>query len=122
MQARVDLFIDEFTNRFAVDTEFFDFLYDDEKAVDDIYMNYAVPGVGDFKLKVMDASFIKQGVEYFRPFIRGFLILLLCLYNVRQMLSFIRQDAGILAGKQGESVSAETGLSVPSSSKSLTRK
>lgn len=85
--------------KFNFDTDFFESLFDEEEPVTDIEGDYHISGVGNMKLKFFDTKFLVDGVNYFRPFIRGFLILLLALYNIKQVLSFIRQDAGIVTGK-----------------------
>lgn len=85
--------------KFSFNTDFFDTLFDAERPVTDIYGDYAVSGVGSFKLKMLDTKYLYDGVTYFRPFIRGFIVLLMAIYNVRMVLSFIRQDAGVAVGK-----------------------
>lgn len=85
--------------KFGFDTEFFEALFDGEMSVQDVYTDYEISGVGTFTLKVLDTKFFVEGVTYFRPFIRGFLVLLMALYNIHHVLSFIRQDAGVVAGK-----------------------
>lgn len=66
-----------------------------EKDIADISSNYDIPGVGSFKFTFFDASYLKDGIEFFRPIIRGFITLLLLFYNYRQVLSFIGQDPTI---------------------------
>lgn len=69
----------------------------EEKPLDNIEENYNIPGVGNMKLKFFDTEYLKQGIERFRPVIRGFLVLLMFFYNYYQVLSFINQDPGIHA-------------------------
>ena len=57
--------------------------------------DYYIHGVGTFKFKFLDAKWIVQGVDYFRPVIRGFWVLLLLFFNFKQLLSFIGQDPGM---------------------------
>lgn len=85
--------------KFNFDTAFFENLFHGESVVQDVYADYDIYGVGSFHLKMFDAKFLVDGVEYFRPFIRGFLVLLMALYNIKQILGFIRQDAGVVTGK-----------------------
>lgn len=85
--------------KFNFDTDFFENLIQGESAVTDIYFDYNIPYVGDFRLKAFDSKYFIDGVTYFRPFIRGFLVLLMAFYNIKQILSFIRQDAGVAQGK-----------------------
>lgn len=82
-----------------MDTSAFESLFDNESAVTDIETDYNIPGVGNFKLKLFDSSFFVDGVTYFRPFIRGFLVLMLLLFHVKQLIGFFGYDAGIVAGR-----------------------
>ena len=41
-----------------------------------------------------DFSYLAQGVDAFRPYIRGFIVLLLCIYNVRMALSMFGISSG----------------------------
>lgn len=68
-----------------------------EKPVEDVSSDYYILGVGNLKLKFLDVSYLVQGVDYFRPFIRGLLVFLLLLYNYRMFLSFIGQDPCVYA-------------------------
>ena len=70
-----------------------------ETPVGDEYMDYYIPGVGNFEFKVLDTKFFVDGVTYFRPFIRGFLVLLMLLYHIRMLISFFGYDAGVVAGR-----------------------
>lgn len=71
-----------------------------EKPVTDISSNYNISGVGTLNLKFLDSSYLVQGVEYFRPVIKGFIVFLLFFFNYRQLLSFIGQDPGTYAHAQ----------------------
>lgn len=58
------------------------------------------------KVTILDASLVLKGVGFFRSIIRGFIALLLVLFNVNQFLGFIGQPAisivgGIRAMTQG---------------------
>lgn len=57
--------------------------------------SYSIAGVGTFNLTFLDTSFLKKGIEYFRPLLRGFIVLLLLLYNYKQILTLIGQDPNI---------------------------
>lgn len=92
-------FVDELMVKFNFDTEFFETLFTAETPVEDIYVDYTIPGVGDFKFKVFNASVFQTGVVYFRPFIRGFLVLLMALYHIKQLIGFFGYDAGVVAGR-----------------------
>lgn len=99
IDAKFNAFLDTLKMKLSFDTDFFTNLVSGEQPVTDQYMDYNLSGVGDFKLKVFDTKFLYDGVTYFRPFIRGFLVLLMGFYNVKMVLSFIRQDAGVVTGK-----------------------
>lgn len=85
--------------KFNFDTTVFESLFQGESAVTDKYVDYNIPGVGAFHLKVFDSKYLIDGVTFFRPFIRGFLVLLMFLYNVRQLIGFFGYDAGVVAGR-----------------------
>lgn len=100
IQASFNSFLFELKSKFGFDTSFFeDVLGEDGKPVTDIEGDYNIHGVGNMKLKFFDTEYLVQGVEYFRPFIRGFLVLLMAFYNIKMVLSFFRQDAGLVTGK-----------------------
>lgn len=101
-----DSFVDEMGMKFHFDTDFFEELFQSEQPVEDIEMDYVVPGVGNMHVKVFDSSFFRTGVEYFRPFIRGFLVLMMFLYHVRQLIGFFGYDAGVVAGRTEHVTSA----------------
>ena len=51
-----------------------------------------------------DFSYLAQGVEYFRPYIRAFIVFLLCIFNVRQALSMFGLSSGeIKSAARGDS-------------------
>lgn len=85
--------------KFGVDTGFFENLFTGEKAVDDIKGNVSIYGIGSFNSKFLDASFLVDGVSYFRPFIRGFIVLLMMLYHIKQIIGFFGYNAGVVAGR-----------------------
>lgn len=92
-------FLRELKNQFNFDTDFFENIATDGTPVQDVEEEYSISGVGTFKLKFFDTQYLYQGVEFFRPFIRGFIVLLLAFYNIKMLLGFIRQDAGVVTGK-----------------------
>lgn len=92
-------FVDFLSTKFNLDTTAFEHLFDSENPVDDQFMDYSIPGVGSFKLKVLDTAYLKQGVEYFRPIIRGFLVLLMFLFHVKQFIGFFGYNAGVVDGR-----------------------
>ena len=92
-------FLRELEMKFNFDTDFFKGLFTGEQPVKDVNTDYYLPGVGTLNLKIFDTKYLIDGVTFFRPFIRGFLVLLMALYNIKQVLGFIRQDAGIVTGK-----------------------
>lgn len=92
-------FIDELKIKFGIDTEVFENLFTDEEAVTDVEGDYSISGVGTFNLTFLDTSFFVQGVDYFRPFVRGFLVLMILLYHIKQIVSFFGYDSGVVAGR-----------------------
>lgn len=99
-------FLEEIKMKFSFDTDFFESLFQGESAVEDTTVDYAIPGVGSFNLKVFDSKYFVQGITYFRPFIRGFIVLLLALYNIKQLIGFFGYDAGVVTGRNDHIKSA----------------
>ena len=83
------------TFNLAIDSK--DWLVDSftEQAIEDEKSDYYINGVGTLNLTFFDTSFLKRGIEYFRPIIRGFIVLLLVFFNYKQVLTFIGQDPGM---------------------------
>lgn len=99
-------FIDDLKSKFNVDTTAFESLFSEEKVLDDVEGEYEISGVGKFNFKFLDTSFLKNGIEFFRPFVRGFLVLLMLLYHIRQLIGFFGYDAGVVAGRTDAKSSA----------------
>lgn len=78
-----------------------DSLFTQESAVEDVKADYNIHGLGTLNLTFFDASFLKKGVGYFRPIIRGFMVLLLVFYNIRMLLSTLGINYAIHIGKAG---------------------
>lgn len=102
-------FADYIKTQFGVDTSVFENLFQNETPVEDVEMDYNIPYVGDFHLKVLDASFLKDGVEFFRPIIRGFIVLLLLFYHVKNLVGFFGYDAGVVSGRNEQIAEAKKG-------------
>lgn len=100
-------FTDEMALKFSFDTDFFESLFQAETPVEDITTDYNIPGVGNFNIKVFDTNFFVEGVKYFRPFIRGFLVLLMLLYHIKQLIGFFGYNAGVVAGRSEGIVEAK---------------
>lgn len=96
-------FTESIGEKFGFNTSFFDKVLTDEEPVTDVEGDYNISGVGNLHLTFFDSSYLVQGVEFFRPIIRGFLVLLLAFFHIKSILSFIRQDAGVVTGKVANS-------------------
>lgn len=92
-------FLNDMKMKFNVDTSMFESLFTSEKPVDDVYVDYGVHGVGNFNLKVFDTKYLIDGVAFFRPIVRGFLVLLMFLYNIKQLIGFFGYNAGVVQGR-----------------------
>lgn len=86
--------VDSVSHTFNLGIDSKDWLVDSfsEQAVSDVESDYKIHGVGTFHLTFLDVTYLKRGVEYFRPIIRGFIVLLLMFFNYKQVLTFIGQD------------------------------
>ena len=91
--------MEELKFKFNIDTGAFEGLFNGSKAVEDVDGNYNISGVGSFNLTFLDTEFLRDGVEYFRPFIRGFLVLMMLLYHVKQVIGFFGYDSGVVTGR-----------------------
>lgn len=99
IKEHVNGFFTELKMKFGFDTEVFKAFASGEQPVTDISTDYSLHGVGSFKLKLFDTKFLIDGVSYFRPLIRGFLVFLMFLYNVKQIIGFFGYNAGVVAGR-----------------------
>ena len=52
-------------------------------------------GKQTFHVNFFDTKYLIDGVNYFRPFIRGFIVLLLLFYNYKMFLGFIGHSIGV---------------------------
>lgn len=76
-----------------------DDLFTDSKQIEDVDGTLSfIPALSDVKVKYFDTTYLMQGIAYFRPYIRALIIMLLVFYNMKHGLSFIGQDAGMIAG------------------------
>ncbi len=53
--------------------------------------DYSIHGVGTVKLKAFDNKFLIEGVNKFKPFIRGFVVLMLVFFHLNNILNLIGQ-------------------------------
>ena len=93
--------INSIKSKFGFQDFHFDAMSSSASAPADVEQNYNINGIGSLRLKFFDAEFLIKGVEFFRPFIRGFIVLCLLFYNYRMFLSFIGHNIGV--GKGAES-------------------
>lgn len=100
-------FLEELQMKFNIETDSFQELFTSEKAIEDVYADINIPNVGTMNVKVFDRSYFVDGVAFFRPFIRGFLVLMMVLYHIRQICSFFGYDAGVVAGRSEQIKSAK---------------
>lgn len=70
-----------------------------EKPAEDVTGEYQIHGLGKMDLTFFNAEYLQKGVEYFRPVIRGFIVLLLLFFNYKMILGFFKQDFGFTSGQ-----------------------
>ena len=102
IQNKFEYLLTQLEDKFGFNTSFFDGLFGDAEQIEDVDGKYYIYGIGNLQLKFLDTRWLIYGVEKFRKYIRGFIILLLAFYHIKQVLSFIRQDAGVVAGKMND--------------------
>ena len=98
--------LEQISSKFGLQEIKLDTLANTSTSPTDITESYNIYGIGSKKYKFFDTKYLIKGVEYFRPFIRGFIVLLLSFYNYKMFLGFIGHDSGMIAnsvgGKKGE--------------------
>lgn len=82
--------------RLGIDVFDLDSLFSASSAPDDIEGSYSVGGFS-YTGKFVDFKFLIEAVETLRPFIRGFIVLLLFFYNIRQALGMFGLHSGEIA-------------------------
>ena len=92
-------FLNELKMKFSLDTSVFESLFSSESPVTDTNIDYNISGVGSLNLKVFDSKYLVQGVTFFRPFVRGFLVLLMFLFHMKQIQGFFGYNAGVVDGR-----------------------
>lgn len=102
MDATIDHFLSEISVITNVDTSYFENLFKEGKPIEDVYVDYDIPNVGKINFKVFDAEIFVDGFWEVRDFVRGFLVLLLFLYHIRQLIGFFGYNAGVVAGRNEE--------------------
>lgn len=104
IQGQIDELTSQVESSLGISKDSFDDLKNvNEESIEDIQGEYNFYGIGSLNLKFFDTSAIKQGMDSFRPIIRGFVVLLLLFFILKQILSFIGQDSHIDNGKGGAS-------------------
>lgn len=59
--------------------------FSDEKAIDDVVITYNIGGVQK-EITILDTSFLVYGVDFMRPYVRGFIVLLMCFFALDQIM------------------------------------
>lgn len=87
--------VNNIKSKFGFQEFHLDSLFGNSSAPDNIESDYTISGVGSFRLTFFNTKYLIDGINYFRPFIRGFLVLLIVFYNFKNFLSFIGHDISI---------------------------
>lgn len=97
IKGQFDSTIENIQRTFNLNIDSFEGLFNgiSEQPVTDIKGEYNINGLGTMEITFLKADYLQQGVDFFRPFLRGFIILLLLLYHYKQVLTFIGQDPAI---------------------------
>lgn len=89
--------------KLGIDIYDMDNLFSASSAPGDVEATYD-GGLWTYSGKFVDFSWVIQGVDYFRPYIRGFIVLLLVFFNVRQALSMFGLSSGEITGAYANKV------------------
>lgn len=82
--------------RLGIDVFDMDSLFSASSAPDDIEGSYSVGGFS-YSGKFVDFTYLIQAVDKLRPYIRGFIVLLLFFFNIRQALGMFGLHSGEIA-------------------------
>lgn len=99
IESSLNNFADELKLRFGFQADFLKDFFSQEQTLEDAKVDYNISGVGTFNLTIFNSYYLKMGIIHMRPYIRGFVVLLIFFFNVKMTLGFIRQDAGVVTGK-----------------------
>lgn len=102
IEAELDATVDNISSQLGVQFNTLDRLFDREVAPEDVNGEYNLPGVGKLQVKYFDSDFLISGIALMRPYIRGFLVVLLIMFVWRQVMTLIGQDPGIAAHSYNE--------------------
>lgn len=96
LKASFDNLFTDLRAKFGLDSveDSFTGIFDNERPMTDIQGTLNLPGIGSIRGTFFDASFFVDGVEYFRPILRGFMIFYIVLFNIRKALAFTGQEDG----------------------------
>lgn len=94
IQAEFDSLLSGLKSKLGIDVFDLDSLFSGSAAPTDIKADYSAGGLWSYSGTFVDMSWVVSGVEHFRPYIRGFIVLLLVFYNIRQALSMFGLSSG----------------------------
>lgn len=75
-----------------------DNLFDTSAKPTDVTADYTIHGLSTMTLPFANYKYLADGVNFFRPFIRGLIVLLLFIFNVRQLMSLFGLSTGEIIG------------------------
>lgn len=105
INAIIDDLVSSVEGKFGFDSFDMEALFGTEEAPTDISAEYEIYGHKQ-KFVFADFSWLKQGVDFFRPYIRGFLVLLLWFFNIRMAFGTFDLDSGISSGQVAKMASS----------------
>lgn len=88
IQKSIDLLSNKFREKFGLNSYDLSGILGTESKISNHSGTINICGY-EISATFLDVSYLIKGVETFRPYIRGFVVLLLILYNINQLLGFI---------------------------------
>lgn len=73
-------------------------MFKGERFIEDIHVGLSLPYIGSFNFKIIEAKYVNDGVQYFRSILRGWVILMMLLYHLNELFSFIGQRQATVSG------------------------
>lgn len=94
IQGEFDKLLGGLKSKLGIDVYNFDNLFSSSQAPADIKGSYTAGGIWSYEGVFVDMSWVVKGVAEFRPYIRGFIVLLLAFFNIRQAFGMFGLSSG----------------------------
>ena len=84
-------------------------IFQGEAFIEDVEVGLSLPYVGSFGFKIIESKYVNQGIEVFRSFIRGWIILMVLFYHLNEFYSFIGHRYATVHSQEANDFKASQG-------------